>query len=41
MLDRREQSLTNDCAGLHWQTGVHGNFDPQRLSGALANPTVS
>ena len=37
MLDRREQSLTNDCAGLHWQTGVHDNFDPQRLSGALAN----
>ena len=30
--------MTNDCAGLHWQTGVHDNFDPQRLSGALANP---
>jgi len=40
-VNRSEQPLLNDCARLHWQTGVHGNFDPQRLSGALANPELT
>jgi len=30
-------SYSNRANRLECQTGVHGNFDPQRLSGALAN----
>jgi hypothetical protein len=37
MLDRREVRSTNALAGLHWLTVLRGDFDPQRLSGALAN----
>src|SRR5215469_18790746 len=29
---------SNRANRLECQTGVHGDFDPQRLSGALANP---
>jgi hypothetical protein len=34
-------SYSNRANRLECQAGVHGNFDPQTLSGALANPTVS
>src|SRR5262245_12173542 len=39
MLIRNYASLSysNRANRLECQTGVHGNFDPQRLSGALAN----
>jgi hypothetical protein len=30
-------SYSNRANRLECQTGVHGNFDPQRVSGALAN----
>ena len=29
----------SNISALHWQTPTRGSFDPQRLSGALANPT--
>ena len=27
--------------GLDWQTAARGNFDPQRFSGAMANPFLT
>jgi len=40
MLDRCDLALSNDFASLHWLTALRGDFDPQRLSDALANPTA-
>jgi hypothetical protein len=40
MVAAAEQSKANDIATLECQTSTRGNIDPQRLSGALANPTA-
>ena len=41
MAPRAGLPQANTTNGLHCQTRAHGSFGPQRLSGALANPTLN